>query len=59
MTTQMKSAVISEANAKWELQDRDVPEAGPHQVLARIHACGICGTDLWMAQASCRTGSSR
>lgn len=46
----MKAAVITEANAKWELQDRDVPQAGPNQVLARIRACGICGTDLWMAQ---------
>jgi Alcohol dehydrogenase GroES-like domain len=46
----MKAAVIAAANARWELRDRDVPEPGPHQVLVRIHACGICGTDLWMAQ---------
>jgi D-arabinose 1-dehydrogenase-like Zn-dependent alcohol dehydrogenase len=50
MTTQMKAAVISQANAPWELQGRDIPEVGPDQVLVRIHACGICGTDAWMAQ---------
>jgi D-arabinose 1-dehydrogenase-like Zn-dependent alcohol dehydrogenase len=46
----MKTIVIREANAPWEIEDRPIPEAGPHQVLVRIHACGVCGTDLWMAQ---------
>lgn len=49
MTTQMKAAVVSEANGPWELRDRDRPEAGPHQVQMRVRACGICGTDLWLA----------
>jgi alcohol dehydrogenase/propanol-preferring alcohol dehydrogenase len=52
MTTQMKAAVVSQANAPWELQDRDRPEVGPDEVLVRIHACGICGTDAWMAQGA-------
>ncbi|MFC7108694.1 alcohol dehydrogenase catalytic domain-containing protein [Nonomuraea rubra] len=26
-----------------------MPEPGPGEVLVRVHACGICGTDLWMA----------
>ncbi|WP_395105539.1 alcohol dehydrogenase catalytic domain-containing protein, partial [Actinomadura sp. SCN-SB] len=46
---QMKAAVISEVNAPWVLEDRPVPEIGPTDVLVRIHACAICGTDLWMA----------
>jgi D-arabinose 1-dehydrogenase-like Zn-dependent alcohol dehydrogenase len=50
MTAQMKAAVVNGANAPWELQDRDRPEVGPDQVLVRIHACGICGTDAWIAQ---------
>lgn len=50
MTTRMKAAVVSEANAPWELRERDQPEVGPDDVLVRIHACGICGTDMWLAQ---------
>jgi alcohol dehydrogenase/propanol-preferring alcohol dehydrogenase len=47
----MKAVVVSEAKGPWELQDRDEPDVGPHQVLVRIHACGICYTDVWLAQA--------
>jgi D-arabinose 1-dehydrogenase-like Zn-dependent alcohol dehydrogenase len=49
MTDQMTALVINEANAPWVPEQRDIPEAGPHQVLVRVHACAICGTDLWMA----------
>ncbi|MGW3352430.1 LuxR C-terminal-related transcriptional regulator [Nonomuraea rubra] len=35
--------------AAWEVRERPVPEPGPGEVLVRVHACGICGTDLWMA----------
>lgn len=52
VTTQMKAAVISEANAPWILEDRDQPEVGTDEVLVRIHACGICGTDVWLAQGA-------
>lgn len=52
MTTQMKAVVVAKENATWELQDRDRPEAGPHQVLVRVRACGICGTDVWMARGT-------
>ncbi|MEO3924051.1 alcohol dehydrogenase catalytic domain-containing protein [Micromonosporaceae bacterium B7E4] len=50
--SQMKAAVIAEANAAWVLEDRPVPEMGPNDVLVRIHACGICGTDVWMANGT-------
>ena len=49
---QMKAAVIAEAKAPWTLQDRPVPAVGPNDVLVRVHACGICGTDVWMADAT-------
>ncbi|MET7392907.1 alcohol dehydrogenase catalytic domain-containing protein [Dactylosporangium sp. NPDC005572] len=50
--SQMKAAVIAAANAPWALEDRAVPEIGPNEVLVRIHACGICGTDVWMADGT-------
>jgi D-arabinose 1-dehydrogenase-like Zn-dependent alcohol dehydrogenase len=48
----MQAAVVAEANATWVLQERDVPDVGPDDVLVKIHACGICGTDLWLAQGA-------
>lgn len=35
---------------KLAVEDVDVPEPGPGQVLARVRACGICGSDLHAAQ---------
>jgi D-arabinose 1-dehydrogenase-like Zn-dependent alcohol dehydrogenase len=49
MTT-MKAAVVSKVNAPWVLEDVPKPEPGPHQVLVRIHACGVCYTDALLAQ---------
>ena len=52
MTTTMQAAVVAEANAPWVLEYRPVPELGPDDVLVKIHACGMCGTDLWLAQGA-------
>lgn len=38
-------------NPKIEIRDYDIPEPGPGQVLIKIKACGICGSDVHMAQA--------
>ena len=46
----MRAVVVAEPNGEWHLEDRRRPEVGPDEVLVRIHACGICGTDLWLAQ---------
>jgi D-arabinose 1-dehydrogenase-like Zn-dependent alcohol dehydrogenase len=48
----MRAAVVTEANAPWRLEERPVPEVGPHQVLVRVHACGLCFTDAWMANGT-------
>jgi len=52
MTSTMQAAVVEEANAIWQLEDRPLPEVGPDDVLVKIHACGVCGTDLWLAQGA-------
>lgn len=52
MTTLMKAVVVEKAHGPWELRDRPIPEPGPHQVLVRVRATGICGTDLWMAHGT-------
>lgn len=42
----MKAAVIPEPQARWELRDVPTPQAGPGEVLVRVHACGICFNDV-------------
>src|SRR5437762_1462853 len=42
----MKAAFIPGINQKWEIKDIAVPKPGPNQVLIKIHASGICYTDV-------------
>ncbi|MCB9727475.1 MAG: alcohol dehydrogenase catalytic domain-containing protein [Deltaproteobacteria bacterium] len=42
----MRAAVIKEFNAPWALQDMPDPTPGPGEVLIRIEASGMCGTDV-------------
>ncbi len=36
---------------KIELREYDIPTPGPNEVLLEVKACGICGSDVHMAQA--------
>ncbi|MGI6036292.1 MAG: scyllo-inosose 3-dehydrogenase [Limnochordia bacterium] len=38
-------------NPRLEIRDYDVPEPGPEEVVIEVKACGICGSDVHMAQA--------
>jgi threonine dehydrogenase-like Zn-dependent dehydrogenase len=38
-------------NPKLEIREYDIPVPGPEQVLMEVKACGICGSDVHMAQA--------
>jgi D-arabinose 1-dehydrogenase-like Zn-dependent alcohol dehydrogenase len=42
----MRAAVITEFNAPWQLRDMPEVRPGPGQVLVRVHASGMCGTDV-------------
>ena len=42
----MRAAVITRYNEPWELQNLADPRPQAGQVLIRIHASGMCGTDL-------------
>lgn len=42
----MKAAVAPAPQARWQIQEQADPQPGPGQVLIKIHASGICYTDV-------------
>jgi alcohol dehydrogenase len=42
----MKAAVVPAVNGKWEVKEWETPRAGPNQVVIKIHASGLCYTDV-------------
>ena len=43
---QMKAVQVSRANGPLELVSREIPRPGPREVLIKVQACGICGSDV-------------
>ncbi|MHB0912415.1 MAG: zinc-dependent alcohol dehydrogenase family protein [Armatimonadota bacterium] len=39
-------AVVFHGPGQVSVGERPIPEAGPGDVLVKVHACGICGTDI-------------
>ncbi|MBP2573738.1 alcohol dehydrogenase catalytic domain-containing protein [Agrobacterium tumefaciens] len=48
----MKAVVMTGANKPWEVQEVPVPKAEPGLVLVKIHASGMCFTDVWATQGA-------
>ena len=46
----MKAAVVRELGKALAIEEVPVPRPGAGQVLVRIHACGVCHTDLHAAE---------
>jgi alcohol dehydrogenase len=42
----MKAAIVPAVNSAWQIQDVVQPQPGPGQVLVKMHASGICYTDV-------------
>jgi alcohol dehydrogenase len=42
----MRAAVVTAINGPWEVKDVPRPEPGPNQVLVKMHASGVCYTDV-------------
>ena len=42
----MKAAIVPSANSNWEVKETNTPEPGENQVLIKIHASGMCYTDV-------------
>ncbi|GHF08617.1 alcohol dehydrogenase AdhP [Pseudolysinimonas yzui] len=45
----MKAAVVTSFTAPLEIQERDIPEPGPGEVLIHLETCGLCHTDIHAA----------
>jgi L-iditol 2-dehydrogenase len=60
MKGKMKAMVFYEPE-KMELEEVDIPQIGPDEVLIRIKACGICGSDIayYWGDASLETESGK
>ncbi len=42
----MKAAVVPAVSSSWQVKDVPQPQPGPNQVLVKMHASGICYTDV-------------
>ena len=42
----MQAAVVTAVNGPWEVKDVPQPQPGPNQVLVKMHASGVCYTDV-------------
>ena len=42
----MKAAVVNEFKGPLEIKEMPLPTVKAHDVLVKIHACGVCHTDL-------------
>lgn len=50
MPATMRAAVVTDFNKPLEIQELAVPEVGPGEVLVKVHASGVCHTDLHAAR---------
>jgi D-arabinose 1-dehydrogenase-like Zn-dependent alcohol dehydrogenase len=42
----MKAVQVSTPGGDLQVVEREIPEAGPRQVRIRVHACGVCHSDV-------------
>ena len=47
----MKSVVFKQKGEPLSIEERPLPQPGPHQLLVRVRAVGICGSDLHASAA--------
>src|SRR3954454_19406443 len=52
----IRAAVLEEFGALLAVQELDLAEPGPGEVLVRLEACGVCHTDLYTASGADPSG---
>ncbi len=43
----MRAVVVNEPGGEFELVEREVPQPGAGEALVRVHACGVCHSDMF------------
>lgn len=51
----MKAAVVPSIKGKWAVKEWPTPEPGPNDVLIKIHASGLCYTDVHITHGALPT----
>jgi len=44
--SKMIAMAVPHAGGKFERIERDIPAPGPRELLIRVHACGVCHSDV-------------
>src|SRR4051812_50135548 len=52
----MRAMLLDRPGAPLRAAEVDVPEPGPGQVRLRVHACGVCRTDLHLRDGELEPG---
>ena len=50
MAKAMKAAVVRELGQPLTIEEVPIPQPRAGEILVKIHACGVCGTDLHAAR---------
>ena len=53
----MKAAVVPKIGGKWEVKEVPTPHPATNQVLIKIHASGLCYTDVHITEGHLPTGA--
>jgi propanol-preferring alcohol dehydrogenase len=46
MSNKMQAAVVEQFGKPLVVKELDIPSPGPGQILVKVEACGVCGTDV-------------
>lgn len=47
----MKAAVVVKKGGPLVIEDRPIPDPGPHEVRIKVYACGVCHSDQFIVDA--------
>jgi D-arabinose 1-dehydrogenase-like Zn-dependent alcohol dehydrogenase len=48
----MRAMVVKEAGGDFVLEEREVPQPGDREVLVKVHACGVCHSDMFAKEGA-------